>query len=182
MKAIKTPIADLVVLEPKVFGDDRGYFFEPFKESWFKENVSNTEFIQDNESKSSRGVLRGIHFQKPPVAQAKLVRVVKGEVLDVAVDLRKDSPTYGEHFSIVLSAENKKQLFVPRGFGHGFSVLSDEAIFLYKVDNIYSPDHEDGIIWNDRTLNIDWGLELNDIKLSDKDQKLQEFNSFKSPF
>lgn len=182
MNAIKTGIEDLIIIEPKVFGDERGYFFEPFKKQWFEENVCDTQFIQDNESKSSKGVLRGLHFQKPPFAQAKLVRVIKGEVLDVAVDLRKNSPTYGKHFSILLSEENKKQLFVPRGFGHGFSVLSEEAIFAYKVDNKYSPEHEDGILWNDPILDIDWKVDINQVQLSQKDTRQQSFESFKSPF
>jgi dTDP-4-dehydrorhamnose 3,5-epimerase len=182
MKTVKTHIEDLVILEPKVFGDSRGYFFEPFNQKWFNENIGPTNFVQDNESKSSYGVLRGLHFQKPPMEQAKLVRVIKGEVLDVAVDLRTNSATYGEHFSVLLNEENKKQLFVPRGFAHGFSVLSEEAIFAYKVDNWYSPENEDGIIWNDSDLNIDWKLEPSAVKLSDKDTILQSLNSFNSPF
>ena len=182
MKLVSTHISDLFVLEPKVFGDERGYFLESYQKQWFDENVGETTFIQDNESKSSRGVLRGLHFQRPPYSQAKLVRVIEGEVLDIAIDLRKDSKTYGQHYSLKLSAENKKQLFVPKGFAHGFVVLSESAIFSYKVDNVYSPSHDDGIIWNDPVLNIDWNLDEESISLSEKDQKLQSFTEFESPF
>lgn len=182
MKIINTHIENLYVLEPNIFGDDRGYFFEPFNAHWFRENIGDFDPVQDNESKSTRGVLRGLHFQKPPFAQAKLVRVVQGEVLDVAVDLRKNSSTYGEHFTIRLTEENKKQLFVPRGFGHGFVVLSETAIFSYKVDNMYSPEHEGGIIWNDPTLNINWGIHRDEVLLSAKDKTLVEFSNFQSPF
>lgn len=182
MKITKTPIHDLVILEPKVFGDDRGYFMESFQEDWFIENVSNTKFIQDNESKSSKGVLRGLHFQKPPFEQAKLVRVIQGEVLDVAVDLRKNSPTYGKHYSILLTAENKKQFFVPRGFAHGFVVLSETAIFSYKVDNLYSPSHYSGLAWNDSDLNIDWNIDESMIQLSEKDKLQGTLNDFTTPF
>jgi dTDP-4-dehydrorhamnose 3,5-epimerase len=182
MNVKKTDIEGLVVIEPNVFGDDRGYFMESFSQKWFEENVCATTFVQDNESKSSRGVLRGIHFQKPPFAQAKLVRVIEGEVLDVAVDLRPDSATYGKHYGVILSGSNKKQLFVPRGFGHGFSVLSSEAIFSYKVDNVYAPEHEDGILWSDPSLNIDWKLSHEEVRLSSKDEVLQTFNDFSSPF
>lgn len=182
MNVIKTEIEDLLVLEPMVFGDERGYFLESFNLEKFTSEVTVTQFVQDNESKSSRGVLRGLHFQKPPYEQAKLVRVIEGEVLDVAVDLRLKSPTYGKHFSILLSGENKKQLFVPRGFGHGFSVLSEYAIFAYKVDNSYAPEYEDGIIWNDPDLQIDWKIEESEINLSEKDRALQLFKDFKSPF
>ena len=155
---------------------------ESFNSEWFNKNVSETNFIQDNESKSSKGVLRGLHFQTPPFSQAKLVRVIQGEVLDVAVDLRKDSPTYGQHHSIILSEENKKHFFVPRGFAHGFVVLSDTAIFSYKVDNVYSPEHDSGLMWNDTTLNIDWKIDNNLIQLSDKDKCQGTINDFKSPF
>ena len=182
MKITKTPIHDLVILEPKVFGDDRGYFMESFQEDWFIENVSKTKFIQDNESKSSKGVLRGLHFQKPPFEQAKLVRVIQGEVLDVAVDLRKNSPTYGKHYSILLTAENKKQFFVPRGFAHGFVVLSETAIFSYKVDNLYSPSHDSGLAWNDSDLNIDWNIDESMIQLSEKDKLQGTLNDFTTPF
>lgn len=182
MIARETGIKGLIVIEPTVYGDDRGYFMESYNQNWFEEHICKTTFIQDNESKSSRGVLRGLHFQKPPFAQAKLVRVIRGEVLDVAVDLRPSSPTYGEHFSMILNEQNKFQLFVPRGFGHGFSVLSEEAIFSYKVDNEYAPEHEDGIIWNDPTLAIDWKLDNDEVRLSKKDEILQKFNEFESPF
>ena len=180
MKITGTNIEGLVILEPKVFGDARGYFMETFQKDTFNSNVTETEFIQDNESKSSRGVLRGLHFQLPPYQQAKLVRVIEGEVLDVAVDLRKNSKTYGQHHSILLSGENKKQFFVPRGFAHGFVVLSETAIFSYKVDNIYAPTHDFGIMWNDETLNIDWNIDL--IQLSEKDKNLSSFKDFVSPF
>ena len=182
MELVKTNIDGLVVLIPKIFGDDRGYFFESFNQDWFSKNVSSVPFIQDNESKSKKGVIRGLHFQAPPFDQAKLVRVIEGEVLDVVVDLRSDSPTYGEVFSIRLSAENKKQLYVPRGFAHGFSVLSDAAIFAYKVDNIYNSDSEGGLMWNDPQLNIDWELDNTAVEISVKDQILSNFLEFKTPF
>ena len=182
MKKTATGIDGLFVIEPKVHGDDRGYFMESFSERWFQKEITETRFVQDNESKSSRGVLRGLHFQNPPMEQAKLVRVVQGEVLDVAVDLRKNSSTYGKHISVVLSAENKKQLFVPRGFAHGFSVLSETAVFSYKVDNLYSQELEEGIRWDDPTLNIDWRLPLEEIQLSEKDKNQQDFISYQSKF
>ncbi len=182
MKFLPTPIKDLIIIEPNVFGDTRGYFLESFNLQQFEENVREIKFVQDNESKSSKGVLRGLHFQKPPFDQAKLVRCVQGEVLDVAVDLRKDSATYGKHFSIKLSDENKKQLFVPRGFAHGFVVLSEVAVFAYKVDNTYAPSHDSGILWNDEDLNIDWILPEDQIQLSAKDQVQQNFKDFNSPF
>ncbi|HBG57615.1 MAG TPA: dTDP-4-dehydrorhamnose 3,5-epimerase [Porphyromonadaceae bacterium] len=170
MDVIKTEIEGLLVIQPKVFGDDRGYFFESFSMKKFEEKVRKTVFVQDNESKSRYGVLRGLHFQKPPFEQAKLVRVVLGRVLDVAVDIRKNSPTFGQYVSMELSDENKKQLFIPRGFAHGFAVLSDKAIFQYKCDNYYSPAHEGGILWNDPRLHIDWLLPENEIILSEKDK------------
>ena len=182
MKFTKTNIDDVVIIEPQVFIDDRGYFCESFSQEKFEENIGSINFIQDNESKSAFGVLRGLHFQKPPYAQAKLVRCVKGKVLDVAVDIRKESPTYGKHVAVELSEENKKQLFVPRGFAHGFIVLSEEAIFSYKVDNKYAPSHEDGVLWNDETLNIDWGIPLEEIILSEKDKISSSFNQLDSPF
>lgn len=182
MKKTATGIEDLFVIEPTVHGDDRGYFMESFQEKWFQEEIANTRFVQDNESKSSRGVLRGLHFQNPPMEQAKLVRVVQGEVLDVVVDLRKSSPTYGKHFSVLLSAENKKQLFVPRGFAHGFSVLSETAVFSYKVDNLYSQEDEEGIRWDDPDLNIDWHLPLDEVRLSEKDKSQQDFADYQSQF
>ena len=171
MKISQTNIPGVVILEPKVFGDTRGYFMESFSEKWFQENVCDTRFVQDNESRSSFGILRGLHFQKPPHAQSKLVRVVKGEVLDVAVDIRKGSPTFGEYVSIRLSEENKKQFFVPRGFAHGFVVLSDDAVFQYKCDNYYSPLSEGSIAYNDPELAIDWQMDASQIQLSEKDRQ-----------
>ena len=182
MNFIKTRIPDLIIIEPKVFGDNRGYFFESFNYNEFKNSIYEVNFVQDNESKSSRGVLRGLHFQKPPFAQAKLVRCVKGKVLDIAVDIRKGSPTYGEYEIVELSEDNKRQLFVPRGFAHGFVVISDEAIFSYKVDNWYSPEHDSGILWNDASLNIDWQINPDEVLLSEKDKVLQVFENLDSPF
>ena len=177
MEITKTSIEGLLIIKPKVFEDDRGYFMESYKDSFIKESFPDIHFIQDNESKSSYGVLRGLHFQKPPFEQTKLVRVIQGEVLDVAVDLRKDSETYGKWESIILSGENKKQFLVPKGFAHGFVVLSDTAIFSYKVDNIYAPDYDSGIIYNDQDLNIDWRLLKDDIIISEKDKSLSNFKS-----
>jgi len=182
MKFIKTAIQNVYIIEPSVFGDERGYFLESFNLEKFKENVYPIKFVQDNESKSSKGVLRGLHFQKPPFDQAKLVRCLEGSVMDVAVDIRKGSPTYGKHVAIELSGENKRQLFVPRGFAHGFSVLSETAVFAYKVDNTYAPDSDFGICFDDKELNIDWGLTEEDIQLSEKDKNLQSFKDFDSPF
>ena len=182
MKFIKTEISDVYIIEPSVFGDNRGYFLESFNLEKFEENVYPIKFVQDNESKSSKGVLRGLHFQKPPFNQAKLVRCIEGRVMDVAVDIRKGSPTYGKHVAIELTGENKRQLFVPRGFAHGFSVLSETAVFAYKVDNTYAPNYDSGIKWNDVTLKIDWGLEENEVKLSEKDKNLAAFADFDSPF
>ncbi len=172
MNVIKTEIEGVVIIEPKIFGDERGYFFESFSQREFEEKVCKTVFVQDNESKSGYGVLRGLHFQKPPYAQSKLVRVVKGRVLDVAVDIRENSPTFGKHISVELSGENKRQFFIPRGFAHGFVVLSEEAVFQYKCDNYYAPDYEGGILWNDPALNIDWQIPEGDIILSEKDSRL----------
>lgn len=171
MNIIKTKIEGVVILEPKVFKDDRGYFMESFSKKFFDAEVCKTEFVQDNESKSSYGVLRGLHFQKPPYAQSKLVRVVKGAVLDVAVDIRKGSPTFGKHVAVELTEDNKLQFFVPRGFAHGFVVLSEEVIFQYKCDNFYAPQHEGSIAWNDPNLNIDWIIASDKIILSEKDNK-----------
>lgn len=170
MYIIETDIEGVKIIEPKVFGDERGYFFESFSQRKFEEKVCKIVFVQDNESLSEYGVVRGLHFQKPPHEQAKLVRVVKGKVLDVVVDIRKNSPTYGRHVSIELSAENKRQLFIPHGFAHGYAVLEKETIFQYKCDNYYAPDHEGAILWNDPTLNIDWHLPHTDIILSEKDR------------
>ena len=182
MNFIKTTIPEVVIIEPRVFGDDRGYFFESFNQKQFEEKVIKTNFIQDNESKSSNGVLRGLHFQKPPFAQAKLVRCIEGVVLDVAVDIRIDSPTYGKHVAVELSGENKRQLFVPRGFAHGFVVLSKEAVFAYKVDNTYAPKYDAGIQWDDEFLNIDWKIKKEEVQLSQKDKVLPSFKGLQSPF
>ena len=179
MKITTTAIEGVVILEPKVFGDERGYFFESFSQREFEEKVCKTTFVQDNESSSRYGVLRGLHFQKPPHAQAKLVRVVKGKVLDIAVDIRKGSPTFGHHVSIELSGENKRQLFIPRGFAHGFAVLSDEVVFQYKCDRYYVPHSEGGILWNDPALGIDWKLSAEDVILSEKDKKNVLLNELK---
>lgn len=170
MKLIKTHIEGVTVIEPKVFSDSRGCFFESFSERDFAEEVGPVRFVQDNESRSVYGVIRGLHFQKPPHAQAKLVRVVKGKVLDVAVDLRKDSPTFGQHVAMVLSDENRRQMFIPRGFAHGFSVLSEEAVFQYKCDSYYAPESEGSLVWNDPDLNIDWNVPAGSEILSDKDR------------
>lgn len=169
MNVIKTDIEGVVIIEPKVFGDDRGYFFESFSQPRFDELVRPVKFVQDNESKSKYGVLRGLHFQKGEHAQSKLVRVVKGRVLDVAVDIRKGSPTYGKYVAVELTEDNHRQFFVPRGFAHGFAVLSEEAIFQYKCDNLYAPENEGAIIWNDPEIGIDWGLAAEDVVLSPKD-------------
>ena len=158
MKVIKTSISDVVILEPRVFGDERGYFFESFSQREFNEQVAEVTFVQDNESKSSYGVVRGLHYQLPPYTQAKLVRVVEGEVLDVVVDLRKNSATFGKHVAVVLSGENKRQFFIPKGFAHGFAVLSPQAVFQYKCDNYYAPQYESGIQFDDPALGIDWKI------------------------
>lgn len=171
MNVIKTDLDGVVIIEPRIFNDDRGYFFESFSERDFFANVREVHFVQDNESKSSYGVLRGLHFQKPPFAQSKLVRVIKGAVLDVAVDIRVGSPTFGKHVAVELSADNHRQFFIPRGFAHGFSVLSDEVIFQYKCDNFYAPQYEGAIAWNDPSLNIDWRIPADDVVLSEKDKK-----------
>ena len=180
MKISKTFIEDLLVIEPHWFKDERGFFYESF----YKNNLDkivNVVFVQDNESKSYKGVVRGLHFQRPPFEQTKLVRCVSGKILDVAVDLRINSKTYGKSFSIELSSENNKQLFVPKGFAHGFQVISETAIVNYKVDNFYNSKSDSGIIWNDKDLSIDWKLDIKPI-LSDKDLKLESFKNLKSPF
>ena len=182
MKFIPTEIEDCVIIEPKVFGDYRGYFFESFNQKQFEEHVGKVDFVQDNESRSSRGVLRGLHFQLPPYNQAKLVRCIDGEVLDIAVDLRKDSATYKRYVSVKLSSENKRQLFVPRGFAHGFVVLSETAIFSYKVDNWYAPEHDSGIIWNDPEIGVDWQIPDSEVLLSDKDKALKALIDTGNPF
>ena len=167
----ETFIKGVFVIEPKVFNDSRGYFFEAWKQQEFLDNVGPVNFIQDNESKSSYGVLRGLHYQKGEFSQAKLVRVIKGTVLDVAVDIRRNSPTFGKHVMVELSEENKRQLFIPRGFAHGFLVMSDEAIFTYKVDNVYAPQAEAGIRWNDPDLAIEWPIDPKQVSTSEKDLK-----------
>lgn len=171
MNFIEQKIKGVWVIEPRVFNDQRGYFMEAYKQNEFEKNIGQVHFIQDNESKSTRGVLRGLHYQTGEYAQAKLVRVIQGAVLDVAVDLRKASPTFGQYVAVELTAENKKQLFVPRGFAHGFLVLSEEAVFSYKVDNSYSPEHEASIAWNDKNIGIEWGMSIEELLLSDKDNK-----------
>ncbi|MDR0790274.1 MAG: dTDP-4-dehydrorhamnose 3,5-epimerase [Bacteroidales bacterium] len=170
MEFIKTKIEGVFIIEPKPFKDERGYFLESFKQDEFIKYVGNVEFVQDNESKSTYGVLRGLHFQRPPYAQAKLVRVVVGRVLDVAVDVRKGSPTFGEYVAVELSEDNHRQFFIPKGFAHGFAVLSKEAVFQYKCDSYYAPSSEGGVAYNDPAINIDWLLPSEDMILSDKDR------------
>ena len=180
MKISKTFIEDLIIIEPQLFEDDRGFFYESYNKNNL-DKVINIVFVQDNESKSYKGVVRGLHFQAPPFEQTKLVRCVTGNILDVAVDLRKNSKTYGKFFSVELSSENNKQLFIPKGFAHGFQVLSETASVNYKVDNFYNPKSDSGIIWNDKDLSIDWNLDLKP-NLSVKDLKLISFKELKSPF
>jgi dTDP-4-dehydrorhamnose 3,5-epimerase len=182
MEVIKTNIEGVVIIEPRIFKDDRGYFFESFSQREFEEKVCKTTFVQDNESKSSYGVLRGLHFQKPPFAQSKLVRVIKGAVLDVAVDIRKGSLTFGQYVSVELTGENHRQFFIPRGFAHGFSVLSEEVIFQYKCDNFYSPQSEGAIAWNDPDLNIDWRIPAEKVVLSEKDSKHPRLKDWQNVF
>lgn len=182
MEIIKTNIEGVVIIEPRIFKDDRGYFFESFSQREFEEKVCKTTFVQDNESKSSYGVLRGLHFQKPPFTQSKLVRVIKGAVLDVAVDIRKGSPTFGQYVSVELTGENHRQFFIPRGFAHGFSVLSEEVIFQYKCDNFYSPQSEGAIAWNDPDLNIDWRIPAEKVVLSEKDSKHPRLKDWQNVF
>ena len=170
MKYIKTAIPEVIIIEPDIFSDHRGYFMVSFLKKSFEEHI-NAQFIQENESLSSYGVLRGLHYQLPPFAQAKLVRVVQGKVLDVAVDIRKNSSTFGQYVAVELSAENKRQLFIPRGFAHGFVVLSENAVFQYKIDNDYAPEYERGIAFDDKDLAIDWKIKPEDIILSEKDKK-----------
>lgn len=170
MEVIKTDIDGVVIIEPCIFRDERGYFFESFSQRDFQEKVCRTVFVQDNESKSSYGVLRGLHFQKPPFAQSKLVRVIKGAVLDVAVDIRKGSSTFGQHVAVELTGENHRQFFIPRGFAHGFSVLTDEVIFQYKCDNFYAPQSEGALAWDDPDLGIDWRIPTDRVLLSEKDR------------
>lgn len=175
MKMTRTDIEGLIVIEPRVFGDSRGYFFESFSQREFEKEVGQVRFVQDNESKSSYGVVRGLHFQKPPHTQSKLVRVVKGRVLDVAVDLRRDSKTYGKYFAVELTEDNHLQLFIPKGFAHGFAVLSDEAVFQYKCDEFYAPESEGAIAWNDPDIGVDWQIPEDKVILSEKDKKHPAF-------
>ncbi len=182
MNVIKTPLEGVVIIEPRIFPDARGYFFESYSARDFEAQVCKTQFVQDNESSSTRGVVRGLHFQKPPFAQSKLVRCVVGSVLDVAVDIRKGSPTYGQHVAVELTAENHRQFFVPRGFAHGFAVLSERAVFQYKCDNFYAPQSEGAIAWDDPALGIDWHLDPKDVILSEKDAKHPLLSQFTSPF
>ncbi|MBQ8720971.1 MAG: dTDP-4-dehydrorhamnose 3,5-epimerase [Paludibacteraceae bacterium] len=182
MEIIKTPIKDLVVIKPRVFSDARGFFFETYNEERYREAGITQHFVQDNMSKSSYGVVRGLHFQKPPYSQAKLVQVIEGAVLDVAVDLRSDSATYGQWHAVELTAENHLQFLIPRGFAHGFAVLSETAIFTYKCDNLYHPESEGGIIYNDPTLNIDWGIPADKALISEKDTKHPLFKDLEKIF
>lgn len=182
MEAIKTDIDGVFIIEPRVFNDARGYFFESYSERDFNAQVREIHFVQDNESKSSYGVMRGLHFQRPPFTQSKLVRCVKGAVLDVAVDIRKGSPTYGQHVAVELTEDNHRQFFVPRGFAHGFAVLSEEAVFQYKCDNFYHPEADGGISILDTTLGIDWRIPTDKAILSDKDTKHPLLADFDSPF
>lgn len=181
MTVIETEIEGLKIIEPRVFGDARGYFFESYNARDFAE-VADVTFVQDNESRSCYGVVRGLHFQKPPYAQSKLVRVVEGRVLDVAVDIRKGSSTYGRHVSVELTADNHRQLFLPQGMAHGFAVLSPSAVFQYKCDNLYHPESEGAIAWDDPTLAIDWQLPVDKVLLSEKDRHHPLFNDFVTPF
>ena len=182
MNIIKTAIDGVVIIEPRVFEDARGYFFETFSERDFNAQVREVKFVQDNESKSSYGVMRGLHFQRPPFTQSKLVRCVKGAVLDVAVDIRKGSPTYGQHVAVELTEDNHRQFFVPRGFAHGFAVLSDTAVFQYKCDNFYAPEADGGISILDDSLGIDWRIPTDKAVLSEKDTRHSLLKDFDSPF
>ena len=177
-----TPIQDLLIINPTVFEDARGYFFEAYNQEKLAALGVTIDFVQDNQSFSKRGTLRGLHYQNPPYAQTKLVRVLQGEIIDVAVDIRKDSPTYGQHFAIRLSAENKKQLFIPHGFAHGFSVISETAVVMYKCDQFYNKESEGGIRFDDPSLNIDWGMDLKDAIVSDKDLVLPGIDGCNSEF
>lgn len=170
MEVIKTEIDGVVIIEPRIFKDERGYFYESFSQREFEEKVCKTTFVQDNQSKSSYGVLRGLHFQKPPYCQSKLVRCIKGAVLDVAVDIRKGSPTFGKYVAVELTEDNHRQFFVPRGFAHGFAVLSEEAVFQYKCDNFYNKESEGAVAWNDPELAIDWRIPADKVLLSEKDR------------
>ena len=182
MEIIKTKIEGLLIIEPRIFSDQRGYFFESFSQRDFEAQVGKISFVQDNESKSTRGVMRGLHFQRPPYTQTKLVRCVRGAVLDVAVDIRKGSPTYGQHVAVELTEDNHRQFFISKGFAHGFAVLSDEAVFQYKCDEFYHPESDAGIQLCDSSLGIDWRISLEDAILSEKDKKHPLLKDFESPF
>jgi len=182
MNTIKTSLEGLLIIEPKIFPDGRGYFFESYNKAKFAEAGINIDFVQENQSFSQKGALRGLHAQKAPYAQAKLVRVIQGKVLDVAIDIRKNSPTYGKYETVELSAENQLQLLIPEGFLHGFATLEDDTIFAYKVNNYYSKESEVGVIWNDPTFSINWGLDEDEVLLSPKDEVLSLFKDFDSPF
>lgn len=182
MNIIETHIKDLLIIEPKVWKDDRGYFYESYNEKLFKEFGINYSFVQDNQSFSQKGTLRGLHAQANPFAQGKLVRVIQGKVLDVAVDIRKDSPTYGQHYSVELTGDNFRMFWVPPGFLHGFVTLEDQTIFTYKVTGFYDKNSEIGVMWDDKDLNIDWKIDNNEVILSDKDKQLSNFKHFESPF
>ena len=175
MNFLKTHIPEVVLIQPRIFKDERGYFFESFNFELFKKNIGRIDFIQDNEAKSTKGVLRGLHYQIPPVAQSKLVRVIWGKILDIAVDIRRGSPTFGQHVAVELDGDEKTQLFIPKGFAHGYLVLSEEALVAYKVDDVYSKAHERGIRFNDPDLNIDWGMSMDSITCSMRDANLSLF-------
>ncbi|HWZ16162.1 MAG TPA: dTDP-4-dehydrorhamnose 3,5-epimerase [Mucilaginibacter sp.] len=182
MKVIETPLKGVLIIEPRVFDDARGYFYESYNKARFTEAGISVDFVQDNQSLSQKGAVRGLHGQADPFTQGKLVRVINGKVLDVALDIRKGSPTFGKHFSIELSGENKRQLWIPAGFLHGFSTLDDDTIFTYKVNNYYDKASEIGVLWNDPDLGIDWGIDQNTAVLSPKDELLPKFKDFVSPF
>ena len=182
MQIISTSIPEVIQFQPKVFGDERGYFFESFRQDIFEETIGKVNFVQDNESMSSYGVLRGLHFQKPPYTQSKLVRAIKGRVMDVAVDIRLGSPTYGKYAAVVLDSEKKNQLWVPKGFAHGFVVLSETAIFAYKCDNYYAPDYDAGLAYDDATINIDWKIPQEKMLLSEKDKNHPILSDMKHVF
>lgn len=182
MEVIKTPIEGLLIIEPRIFSDARGYFFESFSQRDFDEKVGHVTFVQDNESMSTRGVIRGLHFQRPPYTQTKLVRCVRGAVLDIAVDIRKGSPTYGQHVAVELTGDNHRQFLISKGFAHGFAVLSEEAVFQYKCDEFYHPEADAGIQLSDPALGIDWRIPFDEAIMSDKDTKHPLFKDFESPF
>tara|TARA_B100002051_G_C16744161_1_gene646344 strand:- start:5747 stop:6295 length:549 start_codon:yes stop_codon:yes gene_type:complete len=182
MNLIKTKIEDVIILEPNIFRDERGSFIESFNKKNLNNLIGNINFVQENESMSHKDVLRGLHFQNPPFAQSKLVRCVRGEILDIALDLRKKSKSYGQHVTSLLSEKNKKAIFIPKGFAHGFLVLSESAVISYKVDNYYKPDYENGVLWNDKDLKIDWKINSEEVILSEKDKNLAKFSKINNPF